>query len=145
MAYESPSLQKARRRRKLRDPSMGAVTSTTDIDVAEAEERARRDIESRRMEQAHRFRKADLAETIRARKESETLQQEQLDFARGQQRIAHGIDLASVGLKGLSGIHLMKEAERQAVAIDEQIKELENQGRPIEAVNLKIIKVLKGL
>jgi len=143
--YASPSMQRARRRRFLRDPSEAAVTSTADIDVAEAQEKARRDIEGKRMEQSHRFRKAELAETIRARKESEALQREQIEYAREQQRIAQGIDLASVGLKGLSGMHLAKEAERQAAALDDQIRELENQGRAIEAVNLKIIKTLKGL
>ena len=144
MPFTDPSLQRARRRRLLQDPTTAAVPSTADIDVAFATDKAKRDVEGKRVASSFRMRRAELAETIRARKADESFRVEQRDIARKQTKIAEGIDLGTLGLQGLSGVHLIKEAERQEQAMDAEIAELEAQGSPLEAHNLKMLKILKG-
>ncbi len=145
MPFADPTFQKLRRRRLQVDPSVRAVPTTTDIDVGQATQKARRGLRARRDVATHRLGTQRLEERIRSGRAKETFAQEKFDIAKKQSRIAELIDLGSLGLEGLSGLNIIQEADRQTKAIDALIAEAEAQGDFMAAFRAKQVKIFKGL
>jgi hypothetical protein len=140
-----PRLQRMRRRRIQQAPSEKGIPDTTDIEVSEALRRAGRGLRERASTAQQSLGERRLAERIRATGEEESLRGEIFDISEEQAGKAEAIDLASLGLEGLSGLNLIQEANRQVGLINEMIVDARERGDILAEHRAKELAILKGV